>query len=68
MGDGGVHGGGKGSTGEGGVHGGGRGPAPLAVEVWGGVGGEGGLSLVTGTSLLPLATTAAAGGAAGADG
>lgn len=49
------------------AHRGGRGPAPLAVEVWGGVGWEGGLSLVTGASLLPLATTAAAGGAAGAD-
>lgn len=30
--------------------------------------GEGGLSLVTGASLLPLATAAAAGGAPGADG
>lgn len=34
----------------------------------GGVRGEGGLSLVTGASLLPLATAAAAGGAPGANG
>lgn len=47
---------------------GGRGAAPLAGEVRGGVRGEGGLSLVTGASLLPLATAAAAGGAAGAGG
>lgn len=34
----------------------------------GGVRGEGGLSLVTGASLLPLATAAAAGGAPSANG
>ncbi len=48
------------------AHGRGRGSASLACEVRGGVRREGGLSLVTGTPLLPLAT--AAGGAASADG
>ena len=50
------------------AHRGGRGSAPLAGKVGGGVGREGGLSLVAGAPLLPLATAAAAGGAAGADG
>lgn len=49
------------------AHGGGRWPTPLAGEVGGGMRREGGLSLVTGTPLLPLATAAAAGGAGGAD-
>lgn len=48
------------------AHRGGRGPAPLAGEVRGGVRREGGLSLVTGPPLLPLAT--AAWGAASVDG
>lgn len=52
----------------GGAHRGRRGPAPLAGEVGGGVRGEGGLSLVAGPSLLPLAAGAAAGGAGHADG
>lgn len=52
-----------------GAHRGGRGPAPLTGEVWGGMWGEGGLSLVAcSASLLALAATAAAGGAASADG
>lgn len=46
----------------------GRWSTPLAGEVGGGVRREGGLSLVTGTPLLPMAAAAtAAGGAAGAD-
>lgn len=44
------------------AHRGGGGSAPLAGEEGRGVWREGGLSLVTGTSLLPLAAAAAAAG------